>query len=47
MKALESEETADFNYEKAVFCQSKAAKYEQQMPLECRQLLKLIPKYIN
>lgn len=28
LKANESEETAEFNFEKAVFCQSKAAKYE-------------------
>ena len=36
LKALESEDTADFNFEKSVFCHSKAAKYEQQIPLECR-----------
>ena len=46
-KAEASPDEADFNYEKAVFCQSKASKFESLMPMECRQLLKLIPKYIN
>ena len=46
-KADACPDEADFNYEKAVLCQTKAAKYEALMPLECRQMLKLIPKYIN
>jgi predicted Zn-dependent protease len=36
-----------YNNEKAVFCFTKATKYDSIMGNECVELLKLIPKYIN
>lgn len=42
-----SSEEQEFNSEKATLCFSKSTKYETLMPLECRRLLRLIPKYIN
>lgn len=37
----------EFNIQKEIFCQTKAAKYECQMPRELVRMLQMIPKFIN
>lgn len=42
-----AETERSYNKEKAVFCFSKATKYESLLAVECARLLRLMPKYIN